>query len=504
MLYYPPFIGGVMMFNPGLLMVQGTTSDAGKSILVTALCRIMARHGYQVAPFKSQNMALNSAVTEDGGEIGRAQAVQALAANKIATVEMNPVLLKPNSDIGAQVIVRGKAIGNMKAKEYHQFKPQLLHIACESLQTLQKTADFVFIEGAGSPAEINLRDRDIVNMGLAEAVNCPVIIIADIDRGGVFAHLVGTYQLLSETEQKHVVGFVINRFRGDLSLLRPGIDWLQDYLKVPVLAVIPYIDQLYIEAEDAIDFSQVENEILLNICVLAYPRMSNHTDFDALRFHPNIKLRFIRSPNELQPCDLLILPGTKCVSDDLHWLKNNAFDRAVTKHLRYGGKLLGICGGYQMLGKEILDPDGIETQHSLTLGLGFIDMNTQLMGQKSLTNMTGKCLVSDQNVKGYEIHVGQSTFNNKINHWFRLTNAQTGKTDFDGFISEDNCIRGTYLHGLFDEKGFLESIFQWCEINPNADFDYNELKHQEINRLADIVEEVISHDLIKSLTLGTV
>ncbi|NVK38951.1 MAG: cobyric acid synthase, partial [Gammaproteobacteria bacterium] len=331
-------------------MVQGTTSDAGKSILVAAICRILKKHGFQVAPFKPQNMALNSAVTADGGEIGRAQAVQAMACEIKPTVHMNPVLLKPNTDIGAQVIVHGKAVANMDARYYHEHKPQLLSAVLESHEKLLSQFEFVIVEGAGSPAEINLRDRDIANMGFAEAADCPVIIVADIDRGGVFAHLVGTLDCLSESEKNRVKGFVINRFRGDISLLQPGLDWLEEKTGKPVLGVIPYIDNLHVEAEDAIHVKQqTSHSNTLNVVVPVLPRISNHTDFDALALHPNVNLQFIKDPNLYSGCDLLILPGTKNVRQDYQWLEQSGWKATLKKHLRYGGKVMGICGGLQML-----------------------------------------------------------------------------------------------------------------------------------------------------------
>ena len=306
------------------LMVQGTTSDAGKSILVTALCRILARKGIKVAPFKSQNMALNSAVTADGGEIGRAQAVQAEACFLQPDVRMNPILLKPNSDLGSQVILRGKAIGNMKAVEYHQHKPKLLQDVVLAHQELLADFDLVMVEGAGSPAEINLRQHDLANMGFAEAVDCPVIIVADIDRGGVFAHLYGTYELLSATEQARTRGFIINRFRGDKALLQGGLDWLEQKTGKPVLAVLPYIHNLHIEAEDSLAVDQFANSDAgqhFKVVVPIYPRASNHTDFDALRMHPEVDCRLIRDVQHFKGADLIILPGSKNTRGDLGWLK---------------------------------------------------------------------------------------------------------------------------------------------------------------------------------------
>ncbi len=332
------------------LMVQGTTSDAGKSVLVAGLCRVLARQGIKVAPFKPQNMALNSAVTEDGGEIGRAQAVQAQAANVTATVDMNPVLIKPNSDTGAQIIIQGKAYANMDAVGFHDYKRFAMPYVLESFEKLSSRFDSVVIEGAGSPAEINLRANDIANMGFAEDADVPVIIVADIDRGGVFAHLYGTLALLSESEQQRVKGFVINRFRGDISLLEPGLDWLEEKTGKPVIGVLPFLHGLNIEAEDAIDASHdIKSNTKLSVAVPVLTRISNHTDFDALRLHPDIDFRYVGKGERLDNADLIVLPGTKSVRDDLAYLREQGWDKDIYKHLRFGGKVMGICGGIKCL-----------------------------------------------------------------------------------------------------------------------------------------------------------
>ncbi|MBI3187812.1 MAG: cobyric acid synthase, partial [Gammaproteobacteria bacterium] len=343
------------------IMVQGTTSDAGKSTLVTGLCRALKNRNINVAPFKPQNMALNSAVTIDNGEIGRAQAVQAQACSLPPHSDMNPILLKPNSDIGAQVIIHGKALTDMDATVFHDYKITAMQAVLQSWQRLQNKYDAIVVEGAGSPAEINLRAGDIANMGFAEEVNCPVILIADIDKGGVFAHLVGTLNLLSPSEQQRIKGFVINRFRGDINLLKPGLDWLEQHTGKPVLGVLPYLHDFHIEAEDALTPQPLKSaHTLLKVIVPVLPRISNHTDFDALRLHPNVDFIYISTGQPIPPCDLVILPGSKNVRSDLNWLKQNNWSAYLQKHLRYGGKLLGICGGFQMLGNSISDPHGIE------------------------------------------------------------------------------------------------------------------------------------------------
>lgn len=355
------------------LMVQGTTSDAGKSTLVTALCRWLLRQGVAVVPFKPQNMALNSAVTADGGEIGRAQAVQAQACRLQPHTDMNPVLLKPNSDTGAQVIIHGRAVTSMNAVAYHDYKTTAMQAVLASHQRLSAAYPVVMVEGAGSPAEINLRAGDIANMGFAEAVDCPVILVADINRGGVFAHLVGTLELLSTTEQARVKGFVINRFRGDIALLQPGLDWLEQRTGKPVLGVLPYVTDLHLEAEDGIDVRQgVKHARVLKVIVPVLPRISNHTDFDPLRLHPQVDLQFIGPGQPIPAADLIILPGSKSVRGDLAQLRERGWDKAIERHLRYGGKLIGICGGLQMLGREVHDPLGLEGAAGSSQGLSLI------------------------------------------------------------------------------------------------------------------------------------
>ena len=470
-------------------MVQGTTSDAGKSILVAAICRILVNHGYSVAPFKPQNMALNSAVTEDGGEIGRAQAVQAMACKIPPTTDMNPVLLKPNSDTGAQVIVHGQAVANMDAMYYHNHKPELLNAVLQSHQRLQAKYEYIIVEGAGSPAEINLRDRDIANMGFAEAADCPVIIVADIDRGGVFAHLTGTLDCLSESEKQRVKGFVINRFRGDIKLLEPGLDWLEEKTGKPVLGVIPFIENLHVEAEDAIAIKHTQKHTsALNVVVPVLPRISNHTDFDALALHPDVSLEFIKDPSLFTGCDLLILPGTKNVRQDYNWLKDSGWLSLIQKHLRYGGKVIGICGGFQMLGDSIHDPDGIEGQAGSTRTLGLLEFETTLMPNKALQNVSGHLKSECINVKGYEIHAG-------VSHGTAFKNCLIQLEDHeDGLMNKDNNVFGSYIHGIFDEPAMLEYLLHWAGLSTVEHFDYQQHQSDELDRLANIVEQAIAVD----------
>ncbi|VXC85339.1 Cobyric acid synthase [Pseudomonas sp. 9AZ] len=465
------------------LMVQGTTSDAGKSTLVTALCRWLKRQGVSVVPFKPQNMALNSAVTADGGEIGRAQAVQAQAAGLAPHTDMNPVLLKPNSDTGAQVIIHGRALSSMDAVAYHDYKKVAMQAVLQSHQRLSGAYPVVMVEGAGSPAEINLRAGDIANMGFAEAVDCPVILIADIDKGGVFAHLVGTLALLSESEQARVQGFVINRFRGDIALLQPGLDWLEQRTGKPVLGVLPYLMDFHLEAEDAIDIRQsAKTAERIKVVVPVLPRISNHTDFDPLRLHPQVELTFVGPGQAIPASDLIILPGSKSVRSDLAFLREQGWTAVLNKHLRYGGKLLGICGGLQMLGKEIDDPHGLEGAAGSSPGLGLLDFRTVLEPEKQLRNVRGLLCLENAPVSGYEIHAGVSS-GPGLNAAVRLDDGRS-----DGALSADGQVLGTYLHGLFETPEACSALLRWAGLRDVQSVDYHALRERDIERLADLVE----------------
>jgi adenosylcobyric acid synthase len=467
-----------MNFPYSTLMVQGTTSDAGKSTIVAALCRLLARQGVKVAPFKPQNMALNSAVTVDGGEIGRAQALQAQAAGVPPHTDMNPVLLKPSSDTGAQVIIHGKLRADMNARDYHQYKTVAMGAVLESYRRLAGAYDAVIVEGAGSPAEINLRERDIANMGFAEAVDCPVILVADIDRGGVFAHIVGTLACLSDSERNRIVGFVINRFRGDISLLEPGLEWLEQQTGKPVLAVLPYLHGLFLDAEDAIQ-SEQNAQGNFRVIVPVPPRISNHTDFDALRAHPDIDLRFIGPGQPIPPADLIILPGSKSTRADLAWLQEQGWKEALTKHLRYGGKVIGICGGYQMLGRTVTDPHGIEGTPGTSQGFGLLDIDTELAREKRLAQVEGRCAFADASVQGYEIHAGSSDGPALRRPAFYLGERP------EGARSADDQILGTYLHGLFDAPQALAALLQWAGLAGAAPVDLAQLRERSLDRIAD-------------------
>ncbi len=497
----------------GCLMVQGTTSDAGKSTLVAGLARVLHRRGARLAPFKPQNMALNSAVTEDGGEIGRAQALQAQACGLAPHTDMNPVLLKPASDTGAQVIIHGKAIGNMQALDYHHYKNTAKAAVLDSFARLQQQYGFVLVEGAGSPAEINLRTNDIANMGFAEAVDCPVIIVADIDKGGVFAHLVGTLELLSASEQARVVGFVINRFRGDIALLQPGLDWLTARTGKPVLGVIPYLHDFHLDAEDAIASAQRLVHSALKVVVPVLPRISNHTDVDALRLHPSVNLQFVSPREPIPACDLIILPGSKNVRADLALLKEHQWHSQLQRHLRYGGKLMGICGGLQMLGHWVHDPQGIEAEPGSESGFGLLDLTTELQPHKQLHNRQGKLqLGTRQGVfSGYEIHCGIS-FGSALAHpWLWLDAPSVAQTDnilaaenrqAEGASSSDGQVIATYMHGVFDQPEALQAILHWAGLPAadNAPVSVNALREQALNRLTDTLEAHLNSTWLAQLS----
>jgi adenosylcobyric acid synthase len=473
-----------MKFPFATLMVQGTTSDAGKTTLVAALCRLLARQDVRVAPFKPQNMALNSAVTADGGEIGRAQALQAQAAGIAPHTDMNPVLLKPASDTVAQVIIHGKPCADMDARDYHAYKRIAMDAVLASYRRLAAAYETVIVEGAGSPAEINLRERDIANMGFAEAVDCPVILVADIDRGGVFAHIVGTLACLSESERARIVGFVINRFRGDIGLLQPGLDWLEQQTGKPVLAVLPYLHGLMLDAEDAILPAQ-SREGRFRVVVPVLPRISNHTDFDALRAHPEVDLRFVGPGQPIPPADLIILPGSKNTRVDLAWLREQGWEAAIARHLRYGGKLIGICGGFQMLGETIADPLGIEGEPGISAGLGLLELETKLAPEKRLAQVEGRCAFADAPVSGYEIHMGMSRGAALANPAFRIGRR------LEGALSADGQIFGTYLHGVFDAPAASAALLRWAGLEGAAAVDIAALREQSLDRIADAARPLL-------------
>ncbi|MBN6186771.1 cobyric acid synthase [Aneurinibacillus sp. BA2021] len=444
------------------IMLQGTSSDVGKSVLCTALCRILYEDGWKVAPFKSQNMALNSYITKDGKEIGRAQGVQAEACRVEATADMNPILLKPKQDMIAEVIVHGKHYADMGAGAYREkYVPTALPILRDSLKRLAQTYDVLVMEGAGSPAEINLKDRDIANMKAAELADAPVLLVADIDRGGVFASLVGTLALLDEQERARVKGFIINKFRGKFSLLKPGLDWLEEHTGIPVLGVIPYADT-GIDAEDSLALSalrlkkQDEAEDALRIAVIRLPRISNFTDVDPLYDEPDINVRLIASASEWNRPDVVILPGTKNTTDDLEWLKQTGLAELIAEAAQNGAHIVGICGGYQMLGRALHDPDGVESSLPYSEGLGLLPIQTTFSAGKRTLRVSGRVsdvsFAGEEEIEGYEIHLGKTVREAGSRPLFVLGEGHT-----DGTITEDERIWGTYLHGVFHNRAFTRA-----------------------------------------------
>ena len=477
-------------------MIQGTTSDAGKTTLVAGLARVLVRRGVRVVPFKPQNMALNSAVTIDGGEIGRAQALQARAARLPAIIDMNPVLIKPSSDIGAQVIIHGKPRVTLDARAYQSIKPMAMRAVLESYTRLDAGYEVILAEGAGSPAEVNLRENDVANMGFAEAVDCPVVIVADIDRGGVFAHLVGTLACLSASERARVKGFVINRFRGDISLLEPGLVWLERETNIPVLGVLPYLHGLTLEAEDALPRERTAvRENTLRVVVPVLPRISNHTDFDPLRAHPDVSFRYVGPGEVMPPADLVILPGSKAVRADLLHLRAQGFDRYLARHLRYGGKVIGLCGGLQMLGRVVHDPAGLEGDPGSTPGFGLLDFETTLEPEKQLRRVSGTLTLGgcDAPVRGYEIHHGVSTGPAFARP---LLGLEAGP---EGAVSEDGQVLGTYVHGLFDTPEALSALLHDAGVDAPKTVDYETLLEASLDRLADAIEASLDMGRISAL-----
>lgn len=474
------------------IMIQGTMSNAGKSLITAGLCRIFAQDGYKVAPFKSQNMALNSFITKDGGEMGRAQVVQAEASGILPDVRMNPILLKPTTDIGSQVIVNGKSIGNMNAMEYFQRKTDFIPDVLEAYNSLDKEYDIIVIEGAGSPAEINLRDNDIVNMGLAKLVDAPVLLVGDIDRGGVFAQLYGTVALLEKEERARIKGTVVNKFRGDKNILEPGIKTLEELCKVPVLGVIPYV-HIDIDDEDSLSERAYKSSArkLIDIAVIRLPRISNFTDFSPFERYENVSLRYVKSVSELHEPDMIIIPGTKSTIADLKWLRQSGLEAAIKKAASRNTLIFGICGGFQMLGNLISDPLMVETTETREIaGLGLLNTETVFSGEKVqkqtngvLSGITG--ILSELNgieYEGYEIHMGQT--------------AQTS------VVMENENVYGTYIHGLFDTNEISNTILKaicnkkGVEFESLNSFDLSEYKNRQYDKLADVVREGLNIELI--------
>ncbi len=489
----------------GLLMIQGTTSSAGKSTIVAGLCRLARRAGLRASPFKPQNMSLNSVVTADGGEMSRAQAWQAFAAGVDPHTDMNPILLKPNSPTGSQVIIQGRVACTLDARAYQRYKPIAMRAALDSFRRIRAASDIVFIEGAGSPAEVNLRHADIANMGFAEAVDCPVVLVTDIDRGGMFAHVIGTLECLSERERARIVGVFINRFRGDLSLLKPGIDWLEAKTRKPVFGVIPYLHGLWLDQEDELPAQQHTRTAAgkaLMVVVPTLPYLSNHTDFEPLRAHPQVDFRYVRAVDLMLAADLVILPGSKNVQADLRWLRQNGWETYLLRHLRYGGKVIGICGGMQMLGRELRDPHTIESSTSIERGLNLLDFITTLQPKKRLANVSGKLLLGQASVRGYEIHMGKTHGPALQRPAIRLEHSSEDDDEmpcYDGAISADNQIFATYLHGLFDAPAACCALLEWAGLKDGQCFDHDDRRQASIDQLADMIATHVDLDALWSV-----
>lgn len=477
------------------IMIQGTASSVGKSLVTAALCRIFKQDGYSVCPYKSQNMSLNSYITLDGKEMGRAQVLQAYAAGLEPEAFMNPILLKPSSDTKCQVIVNGKVYGNSNAKEYHNLKAEFKDMLKEQFLELEKKFDIIVMEGAGSPAEINLRDNDIVNMGMAELVDAPVLLVGDIDKGGVFASLAGTMLLLTPEEKKRVKGTIINKFRGDIALLQPGIDMITDIIEIPCLGVVPYFHHI-LEDEDG---SRMEINKTVNapidVAVLMLPHISNFTDVDALRTEEDVSVRFIMSKEEFGNPDILIIPGSKNTIEDLLILRKAGIEEKVKEYASHGF-VVGICGGYQMLGKIISDPLKVESQALCTEGMALLDIETSLEAEKVMTRVKGSFQHKGNQggIYGYEIHMGTTKKGATCQDFIALEEVNGVKVEnFDGTFNEQGNVIGTYIHGIFDSVDIRQYILNIVRKNKGIPVKvsqpYEGIRDNEINRLADIVRE---------------
>jgi adenosylcobyric acid synthase len=499
-------------------MVQGTASSVGKSLIVAALCRIFHREGLSVAPFKAQNMALNSFVTPDGGEIGRAQAVQAEAAGIEPRVEMNPILLKPEGGMRSQVIVLGKPRGRMTWSEYQQLKPEFVRIIADSLSRLRAQHDLIIIEGAGSPAEINLAAQDIVNMHVAAEAEAPILLVGDIDRGGIFAHLVGTMELLSPADRARVAGFLINQFRGDPAFLAPGLEFLRARFQIPVLGVIPYVERLRIADEDSVALEDRRNRRAsgsgqIDIAVIRLPRISNYDDFLALEHEEGVTVRFVEEASELAGADLAIIPGSKSTVADLGWLHESGFARAVGARAREGDLVAGVCGGCQMLGERIEDPHRVESDQASARGLGLLPIITRFAKTKltaqvrarveALSILSGATVVADE-ISAYEIHMGSVERVAGTAAPFRIVARNGTPVDtLDGAINRDNTVAGTMLHGIFENDAlraaFLGALRQRKGLAASDGTRSVASREAEYDRLAAAVADSVDLPMLRKI-----
>ncbi len=479
------------------IMIQGTMSNAGKSLLAAGLCRIFRQDGYTVAPFKSQNMALNSYITDEGLEMGRAQVMQAEAAKIAPSVLMNPILLKPTNDVGSQVIVNGEVLGTMSARDYYAYKRQLFPSVMEAYRALDEQYEIIVLEGAGSPAEINLKDDDIVNMGMAKAAGAPVLLVGDIDRGGVFAQLVGTIMLLEEEEKQMVKGLIINKFRGDKTILDPGVVQLEQMCKIPVVGVTPYLD-IQVEDEDSLTerFAGDQQADLIDIAVIRLPRISNFTDFNPFESIPGVSLRYVRHADDLKNPDMIILPGTKNTMEDLLWMRQNGLEAAVLKEAARGKLIYGVCGGYQMLGARLADPQHVEAGGEIK-GMGLLPMETIFEEAKTRTRVEGQFQelpgllkpLSGCRMEGYEIHMGSSLLPEDMHRTVRIVDRVTGQEKLDGACAGN--VYGSYVHGIFDREevavGIVEAIGRekGLDVSGVSGVNFSDFKETQYDLLAD-------------------
>ena len=491
-----------------VIMLQGTGSSVGKSLLCAALCRIFREDGLRVAPFKSQNMALNSFATREGLEMGRAQVVQAQAAGVEPSVDMNPILLKPTSDRKSQVIALGRPIGNMSAVEYHNYKPNLRKLVKDTYDSLESKYDAVVIEGAGSPAEINLREGDLVNMWMAEAADAPVLLVGDIDRGGVFASLYGTVMLLEPEERARIKGMIVNKFRGDVRILEPGLRMIEEKVGIPVIGVVPWCDA-DIEDEDSVSerLTAVSGTGEITVAVVRLKHISNFTDFQALSLHPGVTLKYALRPSDLDGADVVILPGTKNTIDDLIDLRNRNMLAPIVRHARSGRLLLGVCGGYQMLGQVLRDPHGVESAAPEVSGLGLLDMEVTFNPEKRTVQTRGRIgaqrgwlsALDGCTLSGYEIHAGETTAGKEVEVWMTADGRPIGTRNREGNVL------GTYLHGLFDDGTLFSALA--AHLRPDrakadAPLDFAAFREREFDRVAAVVRASLDMDAVYRILRG--
>lgn len=481
-----------------VIMIQGTMSNAGKSLVTAGLCRVFKQDGYKVAPFKSQNMALNSFITKEGLEMGRAQVMQAEACGIEPSVNMNPILLKPTNDVGSQVIVNGEVLGNMSARDYYKKKTELIPHIMEAYNNLAKEYDIIVMEGAGSPAEINLKENDIVNMGMAKLVNSPVLLVGDIDRGGVFASIAGTLMLLEEDERKMIKGTIINKFRGDVNILKPGLDMIEEITKTPVVGVVPYME-LDIDDEDSLSerFNNKGTVDLIDIAVIRLPRISNFTDFNTFEYIPGVSLRYVKSVRELKDPDMIILPGTKNTMEDLKWLRESGLETQILKQAAKGKVIFGICGGYQMLGMELSDPFNVESGGTMA-GMSLLPTKTVFEKEKVRTRVSGNfnevsgilAELSYVEFEGYEIHMGQTTYDFNEEELTTIDNVNGEDIIKNDGLYKDN-VYGSYIHGIFDKEEVSKAIVESLCIHKGIDYssistvDIEKYKEEQYDKLAE-------------------